>query len=181
MRTPVELSFRSELAADAATVWRHASSMAGVNHELGPWIRMTHPPGTTDLSTSEVPLGRVVFHSWLLAFRTVPFDRHALVLEQVGDRGGEGGVFAEESSSWMQRRWRHEREVSAVGDGCVVVDRLVVEPRLPVGFVVRHVVGALFRHRHRRLVDRFGQGPTSPVRSPRGEHGTATGAPQGEA
>jgi ligand-binding SRPBCC domain-containing protein len=177
----VELSFASRLRAPAAEVWGHASSMAGVNAELAPWIRMTHPDGAADLASSEVPIGRLAFRSWLLAFGVVPIDRHALTLAEVDQRGGGGGAFVEESSSWLQRRWRHERDVSAAAEGSVVVDRLVVEPRLPVGFVVRHVVGALFRHRHRRLVDRFGQSPvTPPVRSPRDEPGSVTAATQGE-
>lgn len=159
-----ELELTSTLRAPAAEVWRHASSMAGVNAELAPWVRMTHPSHLTDLSSGPVPLGEVAFRSWLLALGVVPFDRHALRLVELDDRGDAGG-FVEESSSWLQRRWRHERTVAPSGEGCSVRDRLVVEPRLPLSGPSRRVVGALFRHRHRRLADRFGaSGP--PVPSP---------------
>ena len=42
----------SELDADAERVWAHATSMAGVNAELRPWLRMTTP-------TTEILLMRV--------------------------------------------------------------------------------------------------------------------------
>lgn len=127
--------------------------MAGVNAELGPWLRMTHPADRADLATTEVSPGEVVFHSWLLALGVVPFDRHALAFEQLGDGG-----FVEESTSWLQRRWRHERRVAARPDGgCSVTDVLVVVPRLPPARpLVAALVRAVFRHRHRRLVRRFG-------------------------
>lgn len=167
MRRAIELTLTSDLAAPAPEVWAHASSMAGVNDELRPWVRMTHPADATDLASVDVPLGEVIIHSWLLAFGVVPFDRHALGLDEVHDDGAAGGAFVEESTSWLQRRWRHERTVVARGSGCVVTDRLVVQPRAPVGRLVRPVIAALFRHRHRRLVQRFG-GAGAPVRSPRG-------------
>lgn len=160
-----EVRLESDLRAPAGSVWRHASSMAGVNAELGPWIRMTHPLQATDLASVEVPLGEVAFHSWLLALGVVPFDRHSLRLVEVHDRGEDGGGFVEESTSWMQRRWRHERTVEPAADGSKVSDRLLVEPRLPLTAPVRWLVTALFRHRHRRLVRRFGAGSGAPVRS----------------
>jgi hypothetical protein len=128
--------------------------MDGVNAELSPFIRMTHPRGLTRLGDAPVVPGEVAFHSWLLAGGVVPFDRHALALERVLD--GEG--FDEESSSWLQRRWRHERRISDdPGGGCTVTDHLLATPRLAVTrSVTRRVVTFLFQHRHRRLVRRFG-------------------------
>lgn len=152
-----ELRLRSELRASAVEVWRHASSMRGVNEELRPWVRMTHPSSATDLASVEVPLGQVAFRSWLLAFGVLPFDRHSLALVEVRDAGASGGGFVEESTSWMQRRWRHERDVEPTADGgCTVEDRLVVRPRLAPVALVRSVVTTLFGHRHRRLARRFG-------------------------
>ncbi len=165
MSRTFELQRSSELRAPAAEVWRHASSMRGVNDELGPWVRMTHPTWATDLSSVDPQLGQVAFRSWLLALGVVPFDRHALGLVEVHDRGERGGGFVEESTSWLQRRWRHEREVEpSNGGGCSVTDRLVVRPRLAPAAVVQPVVSALFGHRHRRLVRRFGDAGSS-VRS----------------
>ncbi|HET6949430.1 MAG TPA: hypothetical protein VFI47_03585 [Acidimicrobiales bacterium] len=137
-----------------AEVWAVVSTMAGVNAELAPYVRMTHPRHLQSLDDHPVPMGEVAFHSWLLAGRVLPFDRHALCLEAVID--GEG--FDEESTSWMQRRWRHERRLVDEGDGtCTVTDHLVVEPRLGVlRPLAARVVRFLFEHRHRRLVQRFG-------------------------
>ena len=72
----------------------------------------------------------------------------------------------EESSSWLQRRWRHERTLTSTeSGGCTIEDRLVIEPRLRLFRpVVSAVVEQLFAHRHRRLVKRFG----GPVPSQRG-------------
>lgn len=150
----IELGFRSELAADRSTVWAVVSTMEGVNAELGPWIRMTHPAELSSIADLDVQPGQVVHRSWLLVGGLLPIDRHALALERVLPGGG----FDEESTSWLQRRWRHERRVATTeAGGCVVTDRLVVEPRLPLARpLVERVVAALFRHRHRRLVARFG-------------------------
>jgi ligand-binding SRPBCC domain-containing protein len=150
----IELRFRSHVAAPAPEVWAVVSTMDGVNAELRPFVRMTHPAHLQSLADTEIQPGAVVLHSWLLAGGILPFDRHALALERVLD--GEG--FDEESTSWMQRRWRHERRLDDHGDGtCTVSDHLIVQPRL--GFlrpVAARVVRFLFAHRHRRLVQRFG-------------------------
>lgn len=154
MAEPVEVRIATALAAPRSEVWAVVSTMDGVNAELGPWIRMTHPAELRSLADVEVVPGRVVVASWLLAGGVVPFDRHALALERVD----EGHGFVEESRTWLQRRWRHERTVADGPDGgCVVTDRLVVEPRLGLARpVVARLVPAIFRHRHRRLLARFG-------------------------
>ncbi len=126
--------------------------MTGVNYELHPFIRMTSPQEHDTLPT-EVD-GNVIFKSWLLLFGVVPLDRHALALASVH----VGVGFVEESSSWLQPRWRHERTLTATEPGgCTIEDRLVIEPRLRLFRpVVSAVVKQLFAHRHRRLVERFG-------------------------
>lgn len=158
MAAAVTIEVRSELAAPAAAVWSHASSMAGVNAELSPWLRMTHPAGVDRLDDAPELRRGVAFHSWLLAFGVLPFDRHALGLVDVVELADGGGSFIEESTSWLQRRWRHERDVRPVpGGGCSVRDRLVIEPRLaPARPVIRRVVPWLFARRHRVLRRRFG-------------------------
>jgi ligand-binding SRPBCC domain-containing protein len=150
----VRLSFSTRVAASAPDVWAVVSTMDGVNAELRPLMRMTHPPHLTSLADADIVLGELAMHSWLLAFGFLPIDRHALGLERVYD--GEG--FDEESTSWLQRRWRHERRVIDEGDGTsTVTDELTAEPRLGLlAPVLRRVVTALFRHRHRQLARRFG-------------------------
>jgi hypothetical protein len=157
----VTVEISSRLGAPAGTVWAHATTMAGVNAELAPWVRMTHPVDLSDLATAPpTAIGTVAFRSWLLAFGVVPFDRHALRLLSVDDRGDDGGEFAEDSTSWLQKRWRHERTVApSTADTCTLTDRLVVEPRLPLARpLVARIVPWLFARRHRVLVARFGAG-----------------------
>jgi ligand-binding SRPBCC domain-containing protein len=117
---------------------------------------MTHPADRSSIADGPIVAGEVAFHSWLLVFGVLPFDRHALALDRVEDGRG----FVEESTSWVQRRWRHERTLDdAPGGGTMVTDRLVVRPRLGVARpLVGPIVRGLFRHRHRRLRRRFGPG-----------------------
>lgn len=148
MNRPIELDFASSLDADVDDVWRVVSTMAGVNFELHPFVHMTYGAAHRSLPTDVVP-GRVVFKSWILLFHVVPFDRHALALDQVE----QGRGFIEESTSWLQARWRHERQLTPEDHGCVVADYLVIEPRLRLGRpVVAFIVKRLFQQRHRRRV-----------------------------
>lgn len=124
MSPPIEFEVVSTLAADYDDVWRVVSTMTGVNSELHPFVHMTSLREHQVLPTVVTP-GHVVFRSWLLLFGVVPFDRHALALERVDNGRG----FVEESQSWLQRRWRHERTLTNVPGGvCVVSDRLMIEP-----------------------------------------------------
>jgi ligand-binding SRPBCC domain-containing protein len=160
MTTAVTFEIRSEVAAPAAEVWAHVTTMAGVNEELDPWVRMTHPEDMQDLASAPPDvLGGVAFQSWLLALGFLPFDRHALTLLSVDDRGPGGGSFVEDSTSWMQTRWRHERSVETTSDRTsAVTDRLVIEPRVGLARpLVKRIVPWLFTRRHRTLVARFGQ------------------------
>lgn len=150
MRT---LRFESALAASAEDVWAVASTMEGVNHELMPLMRMTHPPDAGGLDDPRVQPGSVIFRCWLLAGGFLPVDRHCLILERLYP--GEG--FDEHSHSWLQRVWIHQRRIRPDGDGCRVVDELAFEPRIRVtAALVTPIVRALFEHRHRRLRARFG-------------------------
>lgn len=151
----IEIERSSSVAASPEAVWAVVSTMAGVNAELRPFVRMTHPADRVGLDDQDVPLGQVVFASWLLAFGVVPFDRHSLALASVDSGRG----FVEESTSWLQSRWRHERTLEpAASGGCVVTDRLTVQPRIALlAPLERRVVGALFTHRHRHLRARFGE------------------------
>ncbi|MCB9614023.1 MAG: hypothetical protein H6721_20195 [Sandaracinus sp.] len=146
-----ELEVTSTLRASADEVWDHASTMDGVNHELAPWVRMRVPRAARDLALFDAPTDREAFPSVMLAFGVLPFDVHHLALERIVERG-----FDEESWSWMQRRWRHERRVEPTAEGCRVTDRLLVEPRFAPSALVRPVVRAIFESRHRRLRRRFG-------------------------
>lgn len=153
MPRTIDLEFASSLDTDPAEVWKVVSTMRGVNDEPHPFIHMTTGGGRQQLPATVVP-GEVLFESWLLLFRVLPIDRHALALDRIDHDQG----FVEESTSWLQRRWRHERRLTTDADHrCLVTDRLIIEPRLRLARpFVRLVVGGLFRHRHRRLRRRFG-------------------------
>lgn len=142
------LRFESHLAATPAELWAHASTMGGVNAELAP-LRMSAPPGLR--LGAETPLGRVLFRSVVSLGGLVPLDLHALRLVEL--REGEG--FVEDSTSVLERRWRHERRIEPVPGGARVVDLLTFEPRL-LGPVVARIVRRTFERRHAFLRQRFG-------------------------
>ena len=152
----IHLHFRSELSTPVEVVWAKVSTMAGVNYELYPWVRMTVPASFGNRSLQDATtdqLQGVLFRSVLLALCCIPFDVHALHLDQI--QAGQG--FDEHSTSWMHKSWIHRRRVIAMDGGCYVTDELIVEPRIFFAApVVRAVVGFLFRHRHQRLVAAFG-------------------------
>ena len=153
MQRTVELSFASALACDRAEVWARVATMEGVNPEVSPFLKMTYPNNAPTLSSQHVPCNDVLFASWLLLFGVIPFDRHALAIESINDGVG----FVEDSTSLLQRRWRHARTISELAGGCVVQDHLTVEPRLAhAAPIVERVVRRLFNHRHRKLQQQFG-------------------------
>ncbi len=149
MTSRLELS--SSLSAPVDEVWAHASTMKGVNLELSPWVRMTVPAHARDKRLSDLVPGREGFVSVLLLLGVVPFDVHHLTIERLDAAG-----FQEDSWSWLQRRWRHERQIVPVRSGCVVTDRVEFAPRLGGALVVAPIVRAIFASRHRTLRARFG-------------------------
>jgi ligand-binding SRPBCC domain-containing protein len=137
----------------AAEVSAGVLSMAGVNAELMPWVRMTAPAAWKDRGIDGLPTGRRLFRSVILLFGVLPIDWHHFLLETV-DRHG----FRERSTSLMNAHWHHDRTLEDLGDGRTrITDRLDYRSRLPgVGWLLRPVYLGIFRHRHRRLRARFG-------------------------
>lgn len=150
----MKLHFHSQLKTPIEQVWQSVSNMAGINEEFAPWLKMTAPPGLETMSIEDAPLGEELFASWV-TFVGIPIDRHFLKLLSVNPGRG----FSEKSYSWTERVWIHERTLSPEGtDGCTITDHLEFEPRLPfltplVGIAVTEV----FKHRHARLREKFGQ------------------------
>jgi len=137
---------RSELAAPAARVWAHATSLDGINAELSPYLKMTAPPGLTGLDENQVVLGQPIGRSRLLLFGFLPIDRMDITVIELEP----GRRFLERSPVRSQRLWQHERSVEPSGDGCVLTDRLTFEPRAG-GPVMAAFLRAVFRNRHRVL------------------------------
>ena len=148
----ITITISSDLAAPPASVWAVIATFAGVNAELMPYCRMVEPRSLRGRTLGSYRPGERAT-CWLLAGGIVPFDRHRLGLASVDPGRG----FVEESTTWLQRRWRHERVVAPDGEGTTVTDRLTVVPRLRVAapFTAR-TVRRVFVHRHRRLRSRFG-------------------------
>ena len=150
---------RSDLPAPAETVWSRAVSPEGINHELGPALRMTMPRSMKGRTIDDVEVGRALGRSWILLFGLIPFDYDDICLVEI-ERGRR---FLERSSMFSMSLWQHEREVSPVSNAsCSVTDRLTFVPRgwiaaFPGGRgLARTIVNAIFRHRHRRLRRHFG-------------------------
>lgn len=155
MRRRAELRIASTLRAEPAAVWERAMSAEGINAELAPLLRMMPPRGleSFDLHALEPgPLGR----SWLLLIGWIPIDYDDIGLERI--EPGRG--FLERSTMLSQRLWEHERTIEPAEKGATIVDRVAWEPRLPLpGRLLRPLVAALFRHRHRQLQRHFGGAP----------------------
>lgn len=150
-----EFRIASVLAAEPAAVWERAMSAEGINAELRPLLRMTTPRGLESLDLHGLepgPLGR----SWLLLFGVVPIDYDEIGLARI--EPGRG--FLERSTMLSMRLWEHERTIEAGAEGTTISDRLAWEPRLPLpGRLLRPLIAALFRHRHKQLRRRFGGAP----------------------
>ena len=146
----IQQSCQSDLAAPREVVWNAVSRMSGVNDELWPFLRMTCA-GHDDQLFPPYQNGPVSFSSWILLFGMLPIDRHTLSAHPVGFG------FAEQSHSWLQRTWRHRRHLDDIQGGTHLRDEIEFDPRIGVlAPIVETVVRAVFRHRHRRLVLRFG-------------------------
>jgi ligand-binding SRPBCC domain-containing protein len=164
VRSPVDSTraagFRiaSRLDAPPEGVWARVSTLAGVNSELRPLVRMTAPPDLDALDGSGAVMGERLFRSWLLLFGLIPFDYDDLTLVRLDPGRG----FMERSSMLSQRVWEHERTLEPSGaSGCLLADRLHFEPRPPLRpALVAPVVRKLFSHRHSRLRAHFGGEPS---------------------
>jgi hypothetical protein len=148
MARRAEIRLVSELGAGTEAVWARAIDPAGINDELMPLMRMTVPRGARDFGLDDLepgPIGR----SWVLLFGLVPFDYDDLNIVRVDPGRG----FLERSTMLSMRLWEHERTLEPLGeDRCEITDRIAWEPRLPLpGALLRPLIRAIFRHRHRRL------------------------------
>ena len=134
-------------------VWQHVSTMAGVNAELWPLMRMTVPEQHKGFDISHAPTKIVCFHSWLLLGGVIPIDRHSLTLDQVYEAKG----FDERSYSFLQKEWVHQRRVEPLGDErCIVEDLVNPTPRIgAIAPLVVIIARSLFEHRHHRLRERY--------------------------
>ncbi|MFD1504949.1 hypothetical protein FE374_10945 [Georgenia yuyongxinii] len=142
----------STLPVPAELVWRHATHFGGINGELYPLLRMTAPRGTTTLDPHSIVPGARLFRSWLLLGGVLPVEYDDLTIAEIG-----AGRFLERSRMLTSRVWEHERIVEEIDAGsCRLTDRVSFVPRWPaLRPVMMATVAFLFRHRHRRLAERY--------------------------
>jgi hypothetical protein len=115
---------------------------------------MRFPPELRGRDIAEAPTGVPLGRCRVLLVGVLPVERDDLCLAEIGP----GHRFLERSAMATLALWEHERTVEPLGEaGSLLTDRLRWRPRagLPAA-AARPVVGALFRHRHRRLVSLFG-------------------------
>ena len=148
----IELRFESHLAAAPDTVWRRVTSVAGIDDEMTPLLRMTFPRGMAALPEDGFVPGRKLCRSWLLLLRVLPVDWSDLTLAELEP----GRRFLERSTMLSMAFWQHERIVAPSARGTTVVDNLTFRPRLLPRVLARASVALFFRHRHARLRRRFG-------------------------
>lgn len=132
------------------------TTVAGINDELAPWLRMTATRALRENGIAQVRVGERICRSWVLLFGVLPVDYDDITLERLDPPRG----FLERSAMLSQKAWEHERTIELSTDnasGCILTDRVRYEPRMPVpDALLRKLYAAIFRHRHRRLQRRFG-------------------------
>ena len=146
-----EFSFRlkTNVAANPNSVWQHMTSIAGVNREFFPLLKMTGSRKYQRLDDHSEMLGKQLFRSWILLFGIVPVEYDDLcIIELV-----PGKKFVEASSMLMQKKWRHERSIEALPDfGSTIEDHICFEARFPILAPISYpIILALFKYRHFRL------------------------------
>jgi hypothetical protein len=154
------VSISTALAIPATEMWRHATGgLEGVNHELGPLLRMTVPSGLRGATIADLEPGVPAGRSWVLLGGVIPVDYDDLCLAEIEPPHR----FLERSRMGSMSFWEHERTIEEAGtSACVVTDSLRFTLRGPLAAIPgvaglsRRIVTALFGHRHRRLVARHG-------------------------
>jgi ligand-binding SRPBCC domain-containing protein len=147
------------LAAPAGRVWEHATRIEGVNAELRPILRMTVPRNLRGATIDDLEVGVPAGRSWLLLGGVLPVDYDDLCLAELDPPRR----FLERSRMATMSLWQHERTVAPRDDGSsALTDTLTFRLRRPLAAVpgmealAARIVGALFSHRHRRLVAMHG-------------------------
>ena len=155
-----EYGFERSSRLEGATptqVWERVTSWEGVNDELAPFVKMTHParfPAVTDVPAD----GRSHFTSYFLLLGVLPFDAHRVAFRELV----VPEHFDELSSNLLIKRWHHRRTVTPAGNAVEVRDEVDFEARLPfLGALLARIYGAVFDRRHAKLRERFGDDPTS--------------------
>jgi len=143
----------TELGLGAQECWAHMTSPSGVNAEFWPFLRMTFPSATRDVTSGWQP-GRRLFRSWILLFGILPVEYDDFGFEEVD----VGRRFLETSEMLSQQEWIHEREIKETLAGVRLIDRISFVSRLPfLERIYLVVFRFVFRYRHFRLRRLYGR------------------------
>jgi ligand-binding SRPBCC domain-containing protein len=146
----------SVVDAPVEQVWARVVTPDGINDEMRPWMTMSMPRGTVDLTIDDIEVGVPIGRAWIRLFGLLPIDYDHLSLIALDP----GRAFHEKSTMLSMRSWEHERTLTPATEGRTTVhDRVAFEPRfllrLSAG-LFRRILAAFFAHRHRRLARHFG-------------------------
>lgn len=148
----LRIEITSKINGDVEQLSRDLLTMGGVNYEMNPIIKMTAPSDWAKLPISEWPTNTKIFTSTTLLLGIIPIDFHNFNL--VSTRPNE---LVESSSTALNKQWNHRREIREEIAGCSIHDTVEYLPRISIlGKVVRPVYQAIFNHRHRRLISKYG-------------------------
>ena len=129
-------------------------TMQGVNRELAPLVRMTVPEAWRDKLITQWPAQQPLFSSWVLLFSVLPIDRHSFFFDAIDPASG----FNENSSTWTNKHWQHQRTIRSAQSGCEVTDTVQYESRLPLlGALFKPVYRWVFARRHQLLRRTYGE------------------------
>lgn len=149
------VSRTTRLEAPAERVWERAVTLAGVNDELAPILRMTAPRRLRGATIADLEPGVPAGRSWIMLAGILPVDYDDLCLAEIEPPRR----FLERSRTSSMRSWQHERVVEPLSSSTsALTDNLKFELRAPLDRVpgsaglAERIVAGLFRHRHRRLV-----------------------------
>ncbi|EFV15029.1 hypothetical protein [Segniliparus rugosus] len=151
-----EPTFRKTSVVDAPTdkVWALVTTQEGINHEMGPYLKMTMPKAFRGKSIADVAPGTHIGKSFLLLFGAVPFGFDDITVAQIEP----GRMFREESAMTGMRTWVHHRTLEPDGAKTIVTDAVTLAPHLPIPGLhklLAKILSAFFAHRHRRLQGYF--------------------------
>jgi len=143
------VSVTSVLRADPQIVWQSVSTLAGVNEEMAPWLKMTAPQG----SDLEAAASGEVLPLKLVGPAGVPLGTYPLRLLEMN----EGSGFLEQTRMLPFFLWQHERTIQPDGSGTRITDSLGWKWRARrLDFLVIPMVRRFFGHRHGVLRREFG-------------------------
>ena len=148
----IEINMESRLKEDENVLSDEVLSIGGVNYELGPALKMGAPEIWQHTSIADWPEGRFLFNSVVWFLKVIPIDVHFFKMINVSKLG-----FEEASSTLLNKKWCHERTIESSDDGTIIRDQIRYQSRIPlVGNILKPIYSMIFKHRHSRLVHRYG-------------------------